>query len=125
MSKPFQFKEIKNHSSTKNKLNMIKNMKGMSYPAFQSNKTLKKYINLKLNIYLEKKINLIPKTRTFTKFNEKTKSKIYQDKKNISYNIPHQHISKVIQNNNISSLKLNNSSNSINKIKKSIIKKKK
>lgn len=125
MSKSFQFKEIKNHSSTKNKLNIIKNMTGMSYPAFQSNKTLKKYINLKLNVYLEKKINLIPKTRTFTKFNEKTKSNLNQDKTNISYNIPHQHLSKDIQNNNISSSKINTSSNSINKIKKSRIKKKK
>ena len=47
-------KRIKNHSNSKTKINMIKNMTGMNDPAFQSNKTLKKYINQKLNIRTKK-----------------------------------------------------------------------
>ena len=55
---------------------MIKNMTGMNDPAFQSNNTLKKYIEQKLNSYLDPKINILSKTKSYTKINDKSKFKI-------------------------------------------------
>ena len=82
----FQYKKIKNISSSKNKVNIIKNMTGMNDPAFKSNNTLKKYINQKLNSYAKLKITHISKAKSFTKFNDNCKlninysnNKIYQD----------------------------------------------
>ena len=105
-------KEIKNCSYSINKKNMIKNMTGMSDPAFQYNKTLKKYINRKLSVYLGKKIGLLQKTKTFSKFNETMKSVISSNSnKKLEYKT-HQYPSKnKINNNNTSNI----SSNSLNK----------
>ena len=104
-------KRIKNHSNSKTKINMIKNMTGMNDPAFQSNKTLKKYINQKLNIYLEQKNNIITKTKTFPRFNDALNSIISSNNKNKLRYPTHQHPSKSNQNNfntsNISSGSLN------------------
>jgi hypothetical protein len=104
-------KGIKNLSYSINKKNMIKNMTGMNDPAFQSNKTLKKYINRKLSVYLEKKIGLFQKTKTFSKFNETIKSIINSNSNNKLENKTHQYPSKNKTNNNASNI----SSNSLNK----------
>lgn len=74
------YKRIKYNSNPKNKLNIIKNMKGMNDPAFKSNSTLKKYINQKLNSHLN------PNTSHISKINNKHKNKIYLIKKRISFN---------------------------------------
>ncbi len=70
MSNSKQIK-FKNHSNTKDRTNIIKNMTGMSDPAFQSNNTLKRYVNQKLGLYLEQRINLISKTKNFKNINQK------------------------------------------------------
>ena len=46
-------------------------MRGMNDPAFQSNNTLKQYINKKLNLYEESEINSTPKPQSLLKYNEK------------------------------------------------------
>ena len=74
------YKRIKYNSNPKNKLNIIKNIKGMNDPAFKSNSTLKKYINQKLNSHLD------PNTSHISKINNKHKNKIYLIKKRISFN---------------------------------------
>lgn len=71
MSDSEQFKP-KNFSHSKKRFNIMKNMTGMSHPAFQSNNTVKKYINQKLNIFLKQKINRISKNQSFN-FNENLK----------------------------------------------------
>ena len=71
MSDSEQFKP-KNFSHSKKRFNIMKNMTGMNHPAFQSNNTVKKYINQKLNIFLKQKINRISKNQSFN-FNENLK----------------------------------------------------
>jgi hypothetical protein len=71
MSDSEQFKP-KYFSHSKKRFNIMKNMTGMSHPAFQSNNTVKKYINQKLNIFLKQKINRISKNQSFN-FNENLK----------------------------------------------------
>ena len=66
-----QYKRIMSFSNPKNKKIMIKNMRGMNDPAFQSNNTLKQYINKKLNLYEESEINSTPKPQSLLKYNEK------------------------------------------------------
>ena len=108
-----KFKRIKqHHSSSKNKLNMIKNMTGMNDPAFQSNKTLKQYINQKLNYYIETQLNIIPKTKSITKSNDKSNYK--KNNKKLLYNLSLPYSSKI---NNISNndFKIIPSSNSFKK----------
>ena len=116
MSSSLQYKRIKYNSNSKNRVNIIKNMKGMNDPAFKSNNTLKKYINEKLNSYLDPKLSLIAKTKSFSTLYEKMKNNIYISNK-ISYNLPHSQYSKIIQINDLkdSSPKINKSSNSLNK----------
>ena len=116
MSSSLKYKRIKYNSNSKNRVNILKNIKGMNDPAFKSNNTLKKYINQKLNSYLDPKLSLIPKTQSFSTFYEKMKNNIYINNK-ISYNLPHLQYSKIIQNNNFkeSSPKINKYSNSLNK----------
>ena len=95
---------------------MIKNMTGMNDPAFQSNKTLKHYINQKLNSYIEKKLSIIPKTKSLTKINDKSKFKINNYNKKLSYNQPLPESSKNINNNNSEyTSKIISSSNSFKK----------
>jgi len=117
MSASLKFKKVKNNSNAKNKINMIKNMTGMNDPAFQSNNTLKKYIEQKLNSYLDPKINIISKTKSYTKVNDKSKFKIIYNIKNIYNNNLSSKQNKLIQNNynnNKENSKLNCSSNSFN-----------
>ena len=116
MSSSLQYKRIKYNSNSKNRVNIIKNMKGMNDPAFKSNNTLKKYINEKLNSYLDPKLSLIAKTKSFSTLYEKMKNNIYISNK-ISYNLPNSQYSKIIQINDLkdSSPKINKSSNSLNK----------
>ena len=91
---------------------MIKNMTGMNDPAFQSNKTLKQYINEKLNYYIETQLNFIPKTKSFTKFNDKD----YKNKKKLLYNLSLPDSSKINNNsNNDFNFKIFPSSNSFKK----------
>lgn len=72
-----QYKRIMSFSNPKNNKIMIKNMRGMNDPAFQSNNTLKQYINKKLNLYEEPEINSNPKPQSLLKFKEKaTKKKV-------------------------------------------------
>ena len=97
MSNSKQIK-LKNRSNSKDRTNMIKNMTGMSDPAFQSNNTLKRYVNQKLGLYLEQRINLISKTKNFKNNNHKFEP-----------NIPLQEYFM-----NESSSKMNCSSNSLN-----------
>lgn len=59
----------------------------MNDPAFKSNNTLKKYINQKLNSFIGPKLNIIPKTKSLTKFNDKSKLNINLNNKKISCNI--------------------------------------
>ena len=66
-----QYKRIMSFSNPKNKKIMIKNMRGMNDPAFQSNNTLKQYINKKLNLYEESEINSTQKPQSLLKYNEK------------------------------------------------------
>ena len=116
MSASLKFKKLKNNTNAKNKINMIKNMTGMNDPAFQSNNTLKKYIEQKLNSYLEPKINILSKTKSYTKVNDKSKFKIIYNIKNI-YNNPSYKQKNLIQNNNNNNNennKMNCSSNSFN-----------
>ena len=116
MSASLKFKKLKNNTNAKNKINMIKNMTGMNDPAFQSNNTLKKYIEQKLNSYLEPKINILSKTKSYTKVNDKSKFKIIYNIKNI-YNNPSYKQKNLIQNNknnNNENNKMNCSSNSFN-----------
>ena len=116
MSASLKFKKLKNNNNAKNKINMIKNMTGMNDPAFQSNNTLKKYIEQKLNSYLEPKINILSKTKSYTKVNDKSKFKIIYNIKNI-YNNPSSKQKNLIQNNknnNNENNKMNCSSNSFN-----------
>ena len=91
MSNYLQFKMNKNNCNSKNKINMIKNMTGMNDPAFQSNNTLKKYIYKKLDSYLESKSNILTKTQSYSKINDKSRLKIIYNIKNIYKN---QHFSK-------------------------------
>ena len=116
MSSYLQYKRIKHNSNSKNRVNIIKNMKGMNDPAFKSNNTLKNYIDQKLNSYLDPKLSLIHKTKSFSIFYEKMKNNIYINNK-ISYNLPLPQFSKIIQNNNFKNSlpKINKSSNSLNK----------
>ena len=88
MSNYLQFKMNKNNSNCKNKINMIKNMTGMNDPAFQSNNTLKKYIYKKLDSYFESKSNILTKTQSYSKINDKSKLKIIYNIKNIYNNQP-------------------------------------
>ena len=117
MSASLKFKKLKNNTNAKNKINMIKNMTGMNDPAFQSNNTLKKYIEQKLNSYLEPKINILSKTKSYTKVNDKSKFKIIYNIKNIYNNNLLSKQNKLIQNNksnNNENNKMNCSSNSFN-----------
>ena len=117
MSTSLKFKKSKNNTNAKNKINMIKNMTGMNDPAFQSNNTLKKYIEQKLNSCLESKINIISKTKSYTKVNEKSKFKIIYNIKKIYNNNPISKRNKLIQNNknnNKENNQMNCSSNSFN-----------
>ena len=111
-----QNKKIKHNSTTKNKVNLIKNMTGMNHPAFKSNNTLKNYINQKLNSYIEPK-NFISKTKSFTKFNDKIKLNIYSNNTKISYNNQLLESSNNINHQNFkdSSPIINKCSNSLNK----------
>ena len=116
MSASLKFKKLKNNTNAKNKINMIKNMTGMNDPAFQSNNTLKKYIEQKLNSYLEPKINILSKTKSYTKVNDLSKFKMIYNIKNI-YNNPTSKQKNLIQNNknnNNENNKMNCSSNSFN-----------
>ena len=117
MSSSLKFKKLKNNNNAKNKINMIKNMTGMNDPAFQSNNTLKKYIEQKLNSYLEPNTNILPKTKSYTKVNDKSKFKIIYNIKNIYNNDLLSKQKKLIQNNksnNNENNKMNSSSNSFN-----------
>lgn len=117
MSSSLKFKKLKNNNNAKNKINMIKNMTGMNDPAFQSNNTLKKYIEQKLNSYLEPNTNILPKTKSYTKVNDKSKFKIIYNIKNIYNNNLLSKQNKLIQNNksnNNENNKMNSSSNSFN-----------
>ena len=117
MSASLKFKKLKNNTNAKNKINMIKNMTGMNDPAFQSNNTLKKYIEQKLNSYLEPNTNILPKTKSYTKVNDKSKFKIIYNIKNIYNNNLLSKQNKLIQNNksnNNENNKMNSSSNSFN-----------
>ena len=117
MSASLKFKKLKKNTNDNNKINMIKNMTGMNDPAFQSNNTLKKYIEQKLNSYLEPKINIISKTKSYTKVNDKPKFKIIYNIKNIYNNNPQSKQNKIIQNNynnNNENNKMDCSSNSFN-----------
>ena len=73
MSHRFQFDRITKNSNSKNKIIMLKNIRGMNDPAFQSNNTLKQYINKKLTLYEGHETGKYIKTKTFLKFNEKKK----------------------------------------------------
>jgi hypothetical protein len=117
MSSSLKFRKLKNNNNAKNKINMIKNMTGMNDPAFQSNNTLKKYIEQKLNSYLEPNTNILPKTKSYTKVNDKSKFKIIYNIKNIYNNNLLSKQNKLIQNNksnNNENNKMNSSSNSFN-----------
>ena len=95
---------------------MLKNMTGMNDPAFQSNKTLKEYINQKLNSYMDPKLCLIQKAKSFTKFNDKSNSNLKYSNQKLSYNISLKGNQKYNKNNiNDSSKKENLSSKSLNK----------
>ena len=98
---------------------MIKNMTGMNDPAFQSNKTLKQYINEKLNYYIETQLNIIPKTKSFTKFNDKSNYKKNIYNKKLLYNLSFPYSSK-INNNSNNDFKIIPSSNSFKKNNNSI-----
>ena len=113
-----QFKRIKPHSNSKNKLNIIKNMTGMNDPAFQSNKTLKQYINEKLNSYKETKLSIITKAKSLTKINDKSNYKIYNyNNKKLSYNCNLSECSQIVNSKkkNKNSSKIISSLNSFNK----------
>ena len=66
---------IMNYSNPKNKIIMIKNKRGMNDPAFQSNQTLKEYINKKLTLYKENEINKCPQIQTLLNYNTKDNKK--------------------------------------------------
>lgn len=112
----FPYKRIMHNSNPKNKINIVKNITGMNDPAFKSNKTLKKYINEKLNSYLESNISPISKAKSFSKFNEKKNNQIYINKRKISFNMPLREHSIILHNinSNNSSPKINSSSYSFN-----------
>ena len=104
------FKKIKAHYNSKNKINVIKNLTGMNDPAFQSNKTLKEYINKKLNSYLDPKLSLIQKAKSFTKFNDKSNTKIIKNNPNNTSpkeNLLSKSLNKKINMSNISTKKNN------------------
>ena len=63
-----QFNRIMNHSNPKRNKIMIKNMRGMNDPAFQSNNTLKEYINKKLNLYKVSDLNINTKNKSVIKY---------------------------------------------------------
>ena len=88
--------KTKHNSNSKNKVNIIKKI-GINDPAFQSNNTVMKYVNKKLNSYLDNKLNNISKTKSFNKFEIKIKSNKINNYKKISYNnsftnLRHNHI---------------------------------
>ena len=66
---------IMNYSNPKNKIIMIKNKRGMNDPAFQSNQTLKEYINKKLTLYKENEINKCPQIQSLLNYNTKDNKK--------------------------------------------------
>ena len=66
---------IMNYSNQKNKIIMIKNKRGMNDPAFQSNQTLKEYINKKLTLYKENEINKCPQIQSLLNYNAKDNKK--------------------------------------------------
>ena len=66
---------IMNYSNPKNKIIMIKNKRGMNDPAFQSNQTLKEYINKKLTLYKENEINKCPQIQSLLNYNSKDNKK--------------------------------------------------
>ena len=71
-----QYNRIINYSNPKNKKTIsIKKMRGMYDPAFQSNNTLKEYINKKLTLYKESDFHTNPKPENLLKYKEKEKSK--------------------------------------------------
>ena len=96
-----QYKKIKHASSSKNKSNIIKNLTGMNDPAFKSNNTLKKYINQKLNSFIGPKLNIIPKAKSLTKFNDKSKLNINLNNKKISCDLSFPESSNNIKHKNI------------------------
>ena len=71
-----QFNRIMNHSNPKNKKIMIKNMRGMNDPAFQSNNTLKEYINKKLTLYKGSDFNTNTRNKSLFKYTENNHKKI-------------------------------------------------
>lgn len=83
MSKFLEFNKRKIHPKCKKKTNILKNMTMMNDPAFQSNNTLKKYINEKLNSYSENSIKVLQKAKSFSKIKNKSKFKIIYNIKNI------------------------------------------
>ena len=96
-----QYKKIKHSFSSNNKANIIKNLTGMNDPAFKSNNTLKKYINQKLNSFIGPKLNIIPKAKSLTKFNDKPKLNINLNNKKISCDLSFPESSNNIKHKNI------------------------
>ena len=85
-----QYNRITIHSNQKNNKIIIKNKRGMNDPAFQSNNTLKQYINKKLNSYEEHEINENTKAKSLLKYNEKNnkkkiKNRNFKDNKNFAF----------------------------------------
>ena len=85
-----QFNRIMNHSNPKRNKIMIKNMRGMNDPAFQSNNTLKEYINKKLNLYKVSDLNINTKNKSVIKYTANDHKKIrsnrnYKISKNLAF----------------------------------------
>ena len=73
---------IMDYSNPKNNKIMIKNKKGMTDPAFQSNQTLKQYINKKLTSYEEQEINKYSPFQSLLNYNEKNNKKRTNNRNN-------------------------------------------
>ena len=82
MSHQNHFNLIANCSNKENKIFMLKNIRGMNDPAFQSNKTLKQYINKKLTSYEEYESYKSSKGKTLLKFNENGNKKFLNNRNN-------------------------------------------
>ena len=112
----YKYKKGNRNISSKTNNNILKNMKGMNDPAFQSNNTVKEYIDKKLSSILERNLNLIQKTRSFNIY-KSSYYNLYANNKNLYYNIPIGIQPKIHQDNNISSSRIMNLSGEISKFK--------
>ena len=77
-----QYNRVMNYSNQKNKKIIMKNMRVMNDPAFKSNKTLKEYINKKLESCKEPEFYTQPKSHSILKFNENANKKMKSNRNN-------------------------------------------